>query len=73
LQPIKPVMRRILSERNIAAILFVMVLVVFSIAQSETKKMGIMNAGLSTEIEKKAPASLADQTPKAADFKQAVN
>ncbi|ODT91493.1 MAG: hypothetical protein ABS85_12465 [Sphingobacteriales bacterium SCN 48-20] len=66
-------MRKILSERNIAAILFVMVLVVFSIAQSETKKMGIMNAGLSTAIEKKAPASLADQTSKPVSSKQAVN
>lgn len=35
-------MKKILSEKNIAALLFVMVLVVFSIAQSETKKMGLM-------------------------------
>lgn len=66
-------MRKFLSERNIAAILFVMVLVVFSIAQSETKKMGIMNAGLSTEIEKKTPATLAEQAPKPVISRQAVN
>lgn len=35
--------------------------------------MGVMNAGLSTEIEKKTPASLAEQTTKPVVSKQAVN
>jgi len=32
-------MRRILSERNIVIVLFVMVLITFSLAQEDTKKM----------------------------------
>jgi hypothetical protein len=32
-------MKRLLTERNLVAILFVMVLITFSFAQNETKKM----------------------------------
>jgi len=34
----RPVMRSILSERNIVVVLFVMVLVTFSLAQEDSKK-----------------------------------
>ena len=33
------IMKRLLTERNLVAILFVMVLITFSFAQNETKKM----------------------------------
>jgi hypothetical protein len=38
-------MRRILSERNIVVVLFVMVLITFSLAQEDSKKMERMTLG----------------------------
>jgi hypothetical protein len=38
-------MRRILSERNIVIVLFVMVLITFSLAQEDSKKMERLNLG----------------------------
>jgi hypothetical protein len=39
LQSQKPLMRSILSERSLVVILFIMVLVTFSFAQADSKKM----------------------------------
>ncbi len=41
-------MKRILSERNIVVILFILVLASFSFAQEDVKKMEKMNAGTKT-------------------------
>lgn len=56
-------MRRILSERNIAATLFVLVLIVFVIAQSETNKMGVKTPGLGKSVIPTSPSSLTQQLP----------
>ncbi|MBK7561854.1 MAG: hypothetical protein IPQ06_02595 [Chitinophagaceae bacterium] len=39
-------MKRILSERNIVVVLFVMVLISFSLAQEDTRKMERMYMGI---------------------------
>jgi hypothetical protein len=39
-------MKRILSERNIVVVLFVMVLITFSLAQEDTRKMERMYMGI---------------------------
>lgn len=41
----EPLMRSILSERNIVVILFVLVLITFSLAQEDSKKMEQMYSG----------------------------
>ncbi|HMT74881.1 MAG TPA: hypothetical protein PKA77_12495 [Chitinophagaceae bacterium] len=41
-------MRNILSERNIVVALFVMVLITFSMAQEDAKKMERMQKGISS-------------------------
>ena len=41
-------MKRILSEKNIAVVLFVMVLITFSLAQEDSKKMEKMYNGATT-------------------------
>jgi len=41
-------MRRILTERNIVIVLFVMVLITFSLAQEDSKKMERLNTGATT-------------------------
>jgi hypothetical protein len=41
-------MKRILSENNIVVILFVMVLITFSLAQEDSKKMEKMYSGATT-------------------------
>lgn len=41
-------MKAIISERNIVVVLFVMVLVTFSLAQEDSKKMEKINSGVST-------------------------
>lgn len=41
-------MKAILSERNIVVVLFVMVLVLFSLAQEDSKKMEKMYTGVNT-------------------------
>ena len=41
-------MKRILSERNIAVALFVLVLITFSLAQEDTRKMERMYLGINT-------------------------
>jgi len=63
-------MRKFLSERNIVVILFVLVLITFSFAQEDSKKMEQMYSGINTSAGaahflanqptvKPAPASLA--------------
>jgi hypothetical protein len=53
--------RRILSEKNLAVVLFVMVLVIFSLAQEDTKKIEKMyldtNASATSQNESKSPAA----------------
>ena len=41
-------MKRILSERNLVVVLFVMVLITFSLAQEDSKKMEKMYSGGTT-------------------------
>ena len=41
-------MRAILSERNLVVVLFVMVLITFSLAQEDSKKMEKMSTGVNT-------------------------
>ena len=41
-------MRRILSEKNLVVILFVMVLITFSLAQEDSKKMEKLYSGANT-------------------------
>lgn len=41
-------MKAILSEKNIVVVLFVMVLVTFSLAQEDSKKMEKLQAGVNT-------------------------
>lgn len=41
-------MRAILSEKNIVVILFVMVLITFSLAQEDSRKMEKMYSGINT-------------------------
>jgi hypothetical protein len=41
-------MRVILSERNLVVVLFVMVLITFSLAQEDTKKMQPVYTGINT-------------------------
>lgn len=41
-------MRRILSEKNIVVILFVMVLITFSLAQEDSRKMEKMYSGINS-------------------------
>lgn len=45
LRTIKPLMKSIFSERNIVVMLFVMVLITFSLAQEDSKKMEQMYTG----------------------------
>ena len=41
-------MKRVLSERNLAVILFVLVLVIFAFAQEDTKKMERIQTGVAS-------------------------
>ena len=41
-------MKRILSEKNLVVVLFVMVLITFSLAQEDSKKMEKMYSGATT-------------------------
>jgi hypothetical protein len=52
-------MRGLLTEKNIVVVLFIMVLVTFSFAQNETKKMEQLYSGGHFSI-KKYPASRLD-------------
>jgi hypothetical protein len=45
-------MRTYFSEKNLVVLLFILVLVVFSIAQSETQKMGKVNGTLLSSAQK---------------------
>jgi hypothetical protein len=49
-------MKPILSERNIVVVLFVMVLIIFSLAQEDSKKMESMYAGAGNQISAKLVA-----------------
>ncbi len=51
-------MKAILSERNLVIVLFVMVLITFSLAQEDSKKMEKMYTGANTAT---ASSLLADQ------------
>lgn len=48
LHPNNRVMKAILSERNLVIVLFVMVLITFSLAQEDSKKLEKMYTGAST-------------------------
>lgn len=61
-------MRSILSERNIVVVLFVMVLVTFSLAHEDTKKMEQIYQGMNsstasfdTPLTKETPAPITDK------------
>ncbi len=54
-------MRKFLSERNLAAFLFVLVMVVFSMAQSETKKMEALHPDITINVQPSSPVSIAAQ------------
>jgi hypothetical protein len=61
-------MRAILSERNLVIVLFVMVLVTFSLAQEDSKKMEKMYTGVNTStastlITEHLPAPVKEQLP----------
>ncbi len=43
-------MKPILSERNVVVVLFVMVLIIFSLAQEDSKKMESMYAGAGSQV-----------------------
>lgn len=49
-------MKPILSERNIVVVLFVMVLIIFSLAQEDSKKMESMYAGAGNQVRAKLGA-----------------
>jgi hypothetical protein len=55
-------MRAILSERNIVVILFVLVLVTFSLAQEDSKKMEQLYSGTSISAVSRQLASISTTT-----------
>ncbi|MEO7922684.1 MAG: hypothetical protein ABIR30_03340 [Chitinophagaceae bacterium] len=60
-------MKRILSERNLVVVLFVMVLITFSLAQEDSKKMermysGAYNSGVSHTLLVQKESNNADRT-----------
>jgi len=60
-------MRKILSERNIASLLFVMVIVAFSFAHEDSKKRSL-NYNVSTHsVSSENPSSLSANTQKKSD------
>jgi len=60
-------MRKILSERNIASLLFVMVLIAFSFAHEDSKKRSL-NYNVSTHsVSPENPSSLSANTQKKSD------
>jgi hypothetical protein len=42
-------MKRVLSERNLAVVLFILVLITFALAQEDTKKMERIQTGTATQ------------------------
>jgi len=61
-------MRAILSERNLVIVLFVMVLITFSLAQEDSKKMEKMYTGVNTStastlITEHLPAPVKEHLP----------
>ncbi len=60
-------MKGILTERNIVVVLFVMVLITFSFAQNETKKIEHLYNGGQSSI-KKSPTIKLDAKAKIPDF-----
>ncbi|MFD2922093.1 hypothetical protein ACFS6H_20400 [Terrimonas rubra] len=52
-------MRTYFSEKNLVVLLFILVLVVFTIAQSETQKMGKVNGGLLSSAHKSIHKNIA--------------
>lgn len=60
-------MRAILSEKNIVVILFVMVLITFSLAQEDSRKMEKMYSGINTtaalQLQGHQPISIIQGTP----------
>jgi hypothetical protein len=60
LHPIGMLMKAILSERNIVIVLFVMVLITFSLAQEDSKKMERASIGVHALT---APSLLAERLP----------
>lgn len=58
-------MRTFLSERNIVVVLFVMVLITFSLAQEDSKKMERRQAGISASATKSVVAQKTEMPVKA--------
>lgn len=56
-------MRPYLSERNLVVILFVLVLITFSLAQEDSKKMEQLYSGTSVSAVSKSLAVHADNSP----------
>jgi hypothetical protein len=44
-------MRSIFSEKNLAILLFVMVLITFSLAQEDSRKKGLLHSGITVQQE----------------------
>jgi hypothetical protein len=66
----EPLMRSLLSERNIVVILFVMVLITFSLAQEDSKKMEQKYSGASVSSASRNLALQSEATqPAQTDFK----
>jgi hypothetical protein len=65
-------MRRLLTEKNIVIVLFVMVFIVFSLAEKETKKIEHLYNGGRTSI-KNFPALVPDAKAKIAALKSSDN
>ena len=65
-------MRPILSERNIVVILFVMVLITFSLAQEDSRKMEKMYSGINattaSHLLVHQPLLMTKEAPTAASF-----
>jgi hypothetical protein len=69
-------MRRILSEKNLVVVLFVMVLVIFSLAQEDTKKIEKMyqssGSAVTSSLNEAIPAAIDTKTQKTVGHLPAV-
>jgi|GEM_PF-1321569 len=66
-------MRKYFSEKSLVVILFILVLVVFTIAQSETQKMGKVNGSLMSSAQKAGLKIMASEKPVAITASQSQN
>ncbi len=68
----QPYMRSILSERNIVAVLFVMVFVTFSLAHEDTKKYEQIYHGTNTTATLTETQPLQKESKKQADVNEGI-